>query len=173
MIENGSRTVVLALELRVMGKKDIPHYHTAGGVVLDDHGRVLVIERDVQRDGKLIHEVRLPKGKLEAGETDEQAALREVGEESGYWELAITADLGEQEVEFDRKGQRITRRERYYLMRLTSDRWAGQDMDPTKEESLFKPRWLPSLDDAAQLLTYPSEQAFALRAKRRLETGPR
>lgn len=146
-------------------------YHTAGGVVLDAHNRALVIERDVVRQGRQRHEIRLPKGKLEAGETDEQAALREVGEETGYWELVIVADLGEQEVTFERNGQQITRRERYYLMRLTSDRWAGQRMDPAKEEALFRPRWLPSLDDAAQLLTYPAEQAYALRAKRCLEPG--
>jgi 8-oxo-dGTP pyrophosphatase MutT (NUDIX family) len=142
---------------------------TAGGVVLDAHDRVLVIERDVIRDGRPLHEVRLPKGKVESGETDEQAAVREVGEESGYWELTIVADLGEQEVTFERNGCQTIRRERYYLMRLTSNHWAGQRVDPHKEEALFTPRWLPSLDDAAQLLTYPGEQAYALRAKRCLE----
>ncbi len=137
--------------------------------MLDAHGRVLVIERDVVRDGRPRHEIRLPKGKLERGETDAQAAVREVGEESGYWELAIVADLGEQEVTFQRKGEQIINRQRYFLMRLTSDHWAGQRLDPAKEEALFKPRWLPSLDDAVQLLTYPAEQAYALRAKRHLE----
>ena len=49
----------------------------AGGVVLRD-GRVLVVHRLRYDDWSL------PKGKLEAGESFEQAALREVYEETGY-----------------------------------------------------------------------------------------
>jgi len=62
-------------------------------VVLDAQGRVLLLERDVERDGRLVHEVRLPKGHIEPGEDDRSAALREVCEESGYCDLDVLADL--------------------------------------------------------------------------------
>ena len=144
------------------------HYRAAGGVVLDSAGRVLLIERDVIRDGQPLHEVRLPKGKIEPGETDERAAVREVCEETGYCHVEIVADLGEATSEFirERKGkqQRVTREERYYLMRLTEDTFTGQDMDPSKEEALFKPIWADDLASAEKLLTYEGERAFVRRA---------
>ena len=44
---------------------------------------VLLIERWVTRGGAPFYEARLPKGHVEAGETDAEAALREVCEEAG------------------------------------------------------------------------------------------
>ena len=58
----------------------------AGGVVARD-GRVLVVHRPGHADWSL------PKGKLEAGETWEAAALREVEEETGL-RCALGAYLG-------------------------------------------------------------------------------
>jgi len=144
----------------------LKHYRAAGGVVLDDRNRVLLIERDIERDGRMIHEVRLPKGKLETGETDQQAAVREVCEESGYCDLKIIADLGENHVAFIRNDKQYKRDEHYFLMRLTSDRYHGQNMKPGSEESLFKPTWAETLEEAAARLTYESEQQTVRRAMR-------
>lgn len=62
---------------------------SAGGVVCDDRpdGRrwVLLIAR---RNAAGKPQWTLPKGGIEEGETDEQAALREVREETGYGALA-------------------------------------------------------------------------------------
>jgi 8-oxo-dGTP pyrophosphatase MutT (NUDIX family) len=129
------------------------HYRAAGGIVL-------LIERDVERDGRMIHEIRLPKGKLDRGETDGEAALREVREETGYGDLEITADLGEARIEYDRNGKHTIRDEHYYLMRLTSDTYHGQDMTPGSEEDLFEPRWADDLDDARAKLSYVSEKQW-------------
>jgi 8-oxo-dGTP diphosphatase len=49
----------------------------AGGLIVDDAGRVAVVHRPRYDDWSL------PKGKLDPGETFEQAALREVEEETG------------------------------------------------------------------------------------------
>ena len=105
----------------------VKKYKSAGGVVLDDTGRVLLLERHVPRTDTPGHEIRLPKGHIEKGETAKEAALREVGEESGYWGLEIIADLGKNKIEFWYRGKRIGRKERYFLMRLTDPaRWRSQ-----------------------------------------------
>ena len=54
--------------------------------------------------------MRLPKGHVEAGETDAQAALREVCEETGYCKVAIVDDLGTMLGEFPRNGERMAER---------------------------------------------------------------
>jgi len=142
------------------------HYRAAGGVVLDARGRVLLIERDVVRDGAVIHEVRLPKGHIDPGETGEQAALRETCEETGYCCLEIAADLGEHRVEYDYNGKHYVRDERFYLMRLTSNEWRAPDVNPKSEESLFSVKWANNLADAEHLLTYDAEKRVAARAAR-------
>lgn len=146
------------------------HYRAAGGVVIDEQYRVLLIERDVERDGELIHEVRLPKGHVDAGETDRDAAIREVCEETGFCKLDIVADLGTVQTEYEFRGTQYVRDEHYYLMRLASRENRGQAPNVKQEEALFENTWAADLDEARRRLTYESEQEFARRAQVALET---
>lgn len=142
-------------------------YRAAGGVVRDDAGRVLLLERRVEREFTPGYEVRLPKGHIEEGESDAAAALREVGEESGYWGLEIAADLGEHAVEFEFRGRHVRRSEHYFLMRLTDPaRGQPQPKRPDAEEALFQPLWAAHLIEAEQLLTFESEREFVRRARK-------
>ena len=138
------------------------HHETAGGVVIDPSGRMLVIVRDIEREGRIVHEVRLPKGHIDPGETPEQAALREVGEESGYAALQIIADLGSCHSTFDFRGAHNERDEHYFLMCLTDSR-RGVPQPTGPDEALFHPEWLDPAEAATQL-TYESEREFARRA---------
>jgi 8-oxo-dGTP diphosphatase len=54
-----------------------PHVRAAGGVVVRDDGRIAVVHRPKYDDWSL------PKGKLNGGESWEDAAVREVEEETG------------------------------------------------------------------------------------------
>lgn len=144
-------------------------YAAAGGVVLDDAGRVLLIERNVERGGWPVHEVRLPKGHIEPGEQPAEAAAREVCEETGYCWLEIIADLGSLENHFVHGEQRVERNERYYLMRLTGAS-AGQPRPATAEEARFRPLWVADLETAVQQLTFESEREFVRRARSVLGT---
>ncbi len=147
-------------------KRKTVTYRAAGGIVMDDEGRVLLLERFVTRKGREIREIRLPKGHIEPGETPEQAALREVCEESGYCDLEIVADLGEGHVSFDYGKKHVERDEHYFLMRLLhARRQSSQPHDEHSEESLFFPLWAASLEEAERLLTYEAEKAFIRRAR--------
>jgi len=148
---------------------DVYEYTAAGGVVRDSAGRILLIERWVWRDGRLTHEVRLPKGHVELDETDAQAALREVCEETGYCSLRIIADLGDDLTHFVRNGRPVRRREHYYLMELTDPQRGEPSFDsPTAEEALFRPRWVTDLAEAEAQVTFESERRFLRKARQAL-----
>lgn len=137
-------------------------YDAAGGVVLTEDDRVLVLHR-VRNN-----EIRLPKGHVEARELLEDAAAREIGEESGYTDLQLITSLGMQVVEFDlpEKNQHVVRQEFYFLFRLSSLRQVTRD----PHELQFEPDWL-TLDDAMTQLSYQAEREFVRRARAWLERG--
>jgi 8-oxo-dGTP pyrophosphatase MutT (NUDIX family) len=139
-------------------------YAAAGGVVLDAEGRVLLLERWIERWGEMKHEIRLPKGHVEPGETDEEAAVRETCEESGYCAVEIIADLGASFTAFTTPREHVGRRERFYLMRLTST-LPPQPNHQGAAEALFRNIWAADLDEAERLLTFDSEKLFAARAR--------
>jgi 8-oxo-dGTP pyrophosphatase MutT (NUDIX family) len=122
--------------------------------VVVDEGRVLVLQRP-SRD-----EVRLPKGHVEKAESDEDTALREVTEESGYNALGIVADLGHQVVEFNYQDAHVIRDEHYFLMRLQSPNQEKRK----KKELQFIPEWL-GWDEALAALTFEAEKEWVRRAR--------
>lgn len=142
-------------------------YRAAGGVVLDEKGRVLLMDRYVIRDGAVVYEIRLPKGHVEEGETDQEAALREVCEETGYCNLHVVADLGEAVSEWDGEDEHVRRTEHYYLMRLADPRRNEPHPNSNNpDEARFRLLWVADLAQAEMLLTFPSEREFARRAVR-------
>jgi 8-oxo-dGTP pyrophosphatase MutT (NUDIX family) len=138
-------------------------------VVVDETGRVLLIERWVKRGGLPVYEVRLPKGHVEPGESDEQAALREVCEEAGLCRLTAIADLGEYTTVFDSRDGLVMRLERYYLMRPGGDEIQPHTVDPDSEEARFRVHWYPTFDEAEKAITFESEQEFIRRARHALD----
>jgi 8-oxo-dGTP diphosphatase len=88
----------------------------------------------------------LPKGKLQEGETEEQAALREVQEETGF-RARLGRRLGTTSYH-DRFGRPKTAT--YWEMTPEGGRF-----EPSKEVDDL--RWLP-LPDAAQAMTYSRDR---------------
>jgi len=129
----------------------VRRYTAAGGVVVDGE-HLLVLERSSRG------EVRLPKGHIDPVETAAEAALREVGEESGLWGLRILADLGVQVIEFDYQGQHVIRTEYYFLMALTDETNRGN------VEDQFEPRWV-TWQEAIDLISYEGEREWVRRAQ--------
>lgn len=86
---------------------------SAGGLVFDDEGRVLLIRaRDLRNQPVWT----LPKGALKPGESSIDAALREVQEETGY-RCELVRELMPVTYWFQRDGRRIRKTVRWYLMR--------------------------------------------------------
>jgi len=92
----------------------------------------------------------LPKGKLDKGETEEDGAIREVEEETGF-RGPLGADLGTVEYE-GLKGQKIVR---YWTMEAEDGRFSPHD----EVDDL---RWV-GVDDAMELLTYGRDRAVLSR----------
>ena len=136
-------------------------YDAAGGVLIDDAGRVALLERTVVREGRPLREVRLPKGALEPGETDEQAALREVWEETGLAARELLLDLGMTTVEHVERGIHYLRRERWFLMESPQP----LTHDLPKAEEPYRLLVAGDLAAAARLRSEPEEQGVALRAQ--------
>ena len=86
---------------------------SAGGLVFDDEGRVLLIRA---RDLRTQPVWTLPKGALKPGESSIDAALREVEEETGY-RCELVRELTPVTYWFQRDGRRIRKTVRWYVMR--------------------------------------------------------
>ena len=114
----------------------------AGGVVLRD-GRVAVVHRPRYDDWSL------PKGKLDPGEGWEEAALREVEEETGL-RCALVRELLDDRYA-DARGR--PKRVRWWLMEVV------QEGPFTPDEEVDELRW-PVLEEAAALLDYDHDRAL-------------
>ncbi|GAA5531651.1 NUDIX hydrolase [Deinococcus metallilatus] len=112
----------------------------AGGVVLDGGGRVLLVR---YRSGAWA----FPKGHVEAGETLEQTAVREVREETGV-SAAPLAPLPPTRYTNDRGEARLIH---WFVMRAAPEA-------PTTLEDTFAEGGFFAADVAAAMLTYPEDQ---------------
>ena len=108
--------------------------HAAGGVVVRD-GTVCIVHRPRYDDWTL------PKGKLDRGESFEDAALREVYEETGL-RCRLVDELAPVRYR-DHKGR--TKLVRYWLMEVEADDGL-EDNDEVDEL-----RWVPPAEAADQL----------------------
>jgi 8-oxo-dGTP diphosphatase len=117
----------------------------AGGVVVRD-GLVAVVHRPRYDDWSL------PKGKLDPGETFEQAALREVEEETGL-RCRLEGELPS--VEYEVKGR--PKLVRYWRMAVE------EDPGFVPNDEVDDVRWLAPVD-AAQLLTYDRDKGVVAAA---------
>ena len=129
---------------------------SAGGVLYrraDGEIEVVLASRRTRR-GDLAW--GLAKGGIERGETREQAALREVREETGL-DAKIEADLGDTRYIYVWEDVRIRKRVHFFLMRHTGGNI--EDRDDEMEEV----RWFP-LERALKRAAYRGERDVLARA---------
>jgi 8-oxo-dGTP pyrophosphatase MutT (NUDIX family) len=130
--------------------------HSAGGVVVRSAGEgfdVALAARRTRR-GELVW--GLPKGGVEADERPEEAAVREVLEETGLV-ATVRASLGDISYWYVWEGVRIKKRVSFYLMDAIGGDPANHDHE------MEEVRWFP-FAQAVEEAGYSSEQGVLRRA---------
>ena len=140
---------------------------SAGGLVLDRLGpgaSGALIGR-LDRRGRLLWS--LPKGHVEAGETAEQTAVREVAEETGILG-EVLGKLGTIDFWFVADGRRIHKTVHHFLL-LVLDPVGGLGLSDDDRE-VSEVAWVP-LPELADRLAYADERRLLDRVPDLLETA--
>jgi len=127
---------------------------SAGGVVVRGGDVAVIVPVKRAADGRRV--LGLPKGHPDGDETPEQAAAREVREETGL-DAELLEPLGEVSYHYELSRRTVPKRVRFFLFRYVSG--SLDDHDHEIEEA----RWMP-LDQAARELTYIGEREMVERA---------
>ena len=131
---------------------------SAGGLVIDTTGTMgLLIGRYDHKDasGKRVL-WSLPKGHIEEGETPEQAAIREVAEETGITS-SITKSLGVIDFWFMAGGKRIHKTVHHFMFLEVGGTLLAQ------ESEVDEVSWFP-LSEIVDRLAYPDEKKLIARS---------
>lgn len=125
---------------------------SAGGVVYKFEEGDLKILLIVTKNGKVWS---LPKGIVEKDESSEEAAIREIKEETGV-DGEIIDELGEVSYWFIHKNEKYFKRVKYFLVKYT-----GGDINP--DEEVDTAQWL-SPKESLEKLTYKSDREILKKA---------
>jgi 8-oxo-dGTP pyrophosphatase MutT (NUDIX family) len=132
------------------GKREV----SAGGVVLHEGHVLVIVPSRRAADGSLV--LALPKGHIDGQETAEQAATREVREETGV-QAELLRSVGEVRYWYVREGRRISKSVHFFLFGYLSGDVADHD------DEVLEARWL-AVERARIELTYPGERKMLERA---------
>jgi 8-oxo-dGTP pyrophosphatase MutT (NUDIX family) len=127
------------------------HDHSAGGLVLKGNEVLLIMTRSG-------HRWQLPRGHLEAGETSQQAAVREIWEETGV-QGKILAPLRPIEYDYTENETRIHKRVDCYLLEYLGG--SNENVDRIEAE---RAEWF-SWDMALERLSFENERSVVRHAR--------
>jgi len=127
---------------------------SAGGIVyrMQDGEALFLLIRDSYRNWGF------PKGHLEDGEQPQDAAVREVQEETGLGELRVDGAIETIDWFFRFRGKLVHKVCHFYLMRTRHARTS-----PQRDEGITACRWA-RFEDATRLISYANARAVLLRA---------
>jgi 8-oxo-dGTP pyrophosphatase MutT (NUDIX family) len=131
---------------------------SAGGLVVDHASQAAVIGR-LDRRGRLLWS--LPKGHIENGETAEQAAVREIEEETGITGRVI-APLGTIDFWFVAEDRRVHKTVHHFLLQATGGELSDADIE------VAEVAWVP-LGELETRLAYADERRLVRLASTLLE----
>jgi len=139
---------------------------SAGGVLvrrLDGDWELAAIRPAGKPEGLWV----LPKGQIDRGETGEEAALREVTEETGA-RGRLLGKLGDTRYWFNWEGERVFKVVSFFLVGYEGGRLG--DIAEEFRHEVAEARWLP-LAEAPTLLAYQGERKMAEKAIEVLGAG--
>jgi 8-oxo-dGTP pyrophosphatase MutT (NUDIX family) len=129
-------------------------------VVDGPHGRAAIIGR-LDRRGTLLWS--LPKGHIEAGETAEETAEREVREETGI-HGSVLRELGTIDYWFVVENRRVHKTVHHFLLAAVGGELSDDDVEVTEVA------WVP-LAELDQRLAYADERKLVRKALRMVANG--
>lgn len=136
---------------------------SAGGIIVGSDGRIALVQQHN-------NSWSFPKGGLEAGESELEAARREIFEETGLQGLQLVGELGSYErysIALDGKSENPDwglRRRTFFLFTTTETEFRADAHD----EEITDVRWV-SVDEALALLSHPKDREFLESVREKIE----
>ena len=127
---------------------------SAGGVVFRKKGKDIDVLLIRDSYGK----IAFPKGHVERGETQEQAALRETAEEVNLEKLKVIRKIGSNSFWFTQDGERIYKTVHYFL--IESEDAAAE---PSPQWEIDKCFWV-RLEEFPKMETYKNLESIVKKA---------
>ena len=139
--------------------QEIVREPTSGGIVFrrNDKGEIEIL---LIQDAK--NRWTIPKGHIEEGESAQQTARREIGEEAGLQEVDMLGWLGKIHFRYRRVERLVLMTTQIYLVRARGDTNAIQ-----KEEWMNDIKWF-SFADALDVIEYEDIAKLMLKASKRI-----
>jgi 8-oxo-dGTP pyrophosphatase MutT (NUDIX family) len=136
---------------------------SAGGIVIGPMGKIVLVEQHG-------NSWSFPKGGIEAGESERDAAVREIAEETGLNSLEYVCDLGSYvRRSIGRDGTGETEEwpasKRTFFLFKTQEK-DFHEHDPHGEITAV--RWV-TFDEATVLLTHPKDKEFLSSVRSKIE----
>jgi ADP-ribose pyrophosphatase YjhB (NUDIX family) len=137
----------------------LPELTSAGGVVVRlENNRILIALATQKGHAQFV----LPKGRVEAGESLEQAAVREIEEETGLHQLKLLMPLGVKErLDYSKRNWKKT----HYFLFLTDQ----VDGTPTDAKYHDEVEWFP-LESFPELF-WPEQTQLIRENKQKIENA--
>jgi 8-oxo-dGTP pyrophosphatase MutT (NUDIX family) len=136
---------------------------SAGGIIVNSEGKIVLVEQNH-------NSWSFPKGKLEAGETELQAATREIAEETGIIDLVLLNKLGSYErysIAKDGVSEQIetgVRKRTLFLFKTNQNELTPHDDEVTNAKFV-------TLEEALALLTHPKDKEFLESVREKVESA--
>ena len=138
----------------------MPDYHySAGGVVVGPGNLIVVVNQNN-------NSWSLPKGHIDPGENEEDAAVREIYEESGIQDVTVIEKLSEYDrstIGIDGQGEKRNDMKHITMFLCITNQKDLSPIDPDNPEAI----WLPA-SEVADKLTHPKDKEFFMSITPRL-----